>query len=198
MNLNSLKLFAAAAFLSLTVFAPASTAAVFTDTLNYGSGTTVTETLFNFNAGPSWTHDINDNLGGYDLGSVTLLDATLTVTFSGTAGNRTFGFIPNPELWSIDELGFLNAVNNSSTDTQSFTFGALSLANLQSGGFFTAVPREWTLDLQDLVDNDRFRLISSTLSGNYIPHSPEPATFVLLGSGLLLGALVRRRNKVSI
>lgn len=198
MQLKSFKLFAAAFLLSIASFAPASNAAVFTDTLNYGSGTTITETLFNFNAGPSWTHDINDNLGGYDLGSVTLLDATLTVTFSGTAGNRTFGLIPNPELWSIDELGFLNAVNNNNTAVQSFTFGALSLANLQAGGFFTAVPREWTLDLQDIIDNDRFRLISSTLSGNYIPHSPEPATFVLLGSGLLLGAFVRRQKKVSI
>ena len=194
MNPLSFKKLFLALSLAVLAYTPAGSAAVFTDTLNYGSGITITETLFNFNAGPSWTHDINDNLGGYNFSNVTLLDATLTVTFSGTAGNRTFNIIPNPELWSIDGLGFLNPVNNNATASQSFAFTAPTLADLQADGLFTATPREWSLDLQDLIDKDRFKLISSTLSGHYIPHAPEPASFVLLGMGLALGGLLKRKK----
>ncbi len=194
METLSFKKFFLALSLAAFTYVPAGNAAVFTDTLNYGSGITITETLFNFNAGPSWTHDINDNLGGYNFSNVTLLDATLTVTFSGTAGNRTFNIIPNPELWSIDGLGSLNAVNNIATATQGFSFTAPTLADLQADGLFTATPREWSLDVQDLIDRDRFKLISSTLSGHYIPHSPEPTSFLLLGMGLALGGFLKRKK----
>lgn len=193
------RFFAVIAVTAALFTAPSAQAAVFIDNLDFGSGQTITETLFNFNASPSWTHNIHDNLSGSPLSSVTLLDATLTITFSGTAGNRTFGIIPNPESWSIDELGFLNAANNSTTVTQSFTFDALDLANLQLSGIFTAVPREWSLNALDIVDRDRFILRSSTLSGSYalktIPSAPEPASFLLIGSGLALGAFLRRRRQ---
>lgn len=187
-------------------------ALTFSETLNFNQ--TVTEIYGTNQANFSWQHDINDNLGD-PLSDITLTDALLTLRFRNTAGANIninlgpFGTISifDPEDWYVSGpgglLGALDETGNTNIN-QGFNLDPVNLAALQVAGLFQVTPTEETFNVvRDLAQLDSFRLVSSTLSGNYIlnavsvPSSPEPATMFLFGTGLGIAALKKRRKKIS-
>ncbi len=166
-------------------FTQSAHAVIFTDlltfntTISYGSSQTT---------GASWIHDITDNIGGNSIGSITLIDATLTINHDDTGMNLT------AENWTVDGLGTLVSDNNPNTSV--FNFNLAALADLQADGLFTVALTESTSGA------DNFILLNSTLSGNYRinnanpnpngPTVPEPMTSSLVGFGIGVSALVRR------
>lgn len=160
-------------------------ALVFSDTIDFvgNFAPTYGYTFFRVfdNAGFSWTHNINDNLGGNSIGGVTLLNAVLQVTFANTNDGG--------ERWGLSGLGPLVTAFGNAPNVLLFNLNPAQLADLTADGLFSIKPFETT------GGRDVFRLIDATLSGNFLPpHSPEPATLFLLTSGLGLGFL--RRKKV--
>lgn len=150
---------------------------IFNTTVSYGSSQTT---------GASWIHDITDNIGGNSIGSITIVDATLTISHDNT------GVGAPSELWTVDGLG--NLVSDNNPNSSVFNFNLVALADLQADGLFTVALTESTSGA------DSFDLFTSTLSGNYSinnlnqnsPSVPEPMTSSLVGFGIGVSAFIRR------
>ncbi|GEM_PF-4812171 len=173
--------------IAVPFFASDAQALIFSDTLNFVGDIAPTYGYSYFrvfdNAGFSWLHDINDNLSGHSIADVILQSAVLNVTFANTNDDPQ-------EHWQLTGLGPLVTALGNAPNIQLFN---INLADL-GDGLFTVIPFETTNSL------DRFRLISSTLSGTFDlrsnPAIPEPTTLLLMVS--VLGAGFLRRTKAAV
>ena len=163
-------------------------ALMFTDSVNFATNqapSTLVSYGTNQSSGFSWQHDIRDNLNGNSIGSISILDAVLSVTYSST--NLS-------ESWTLDGFGdLLSTFNNAVTN---FALGKIKLDDLQTDGLLNVPVIESTSGA------DSFRIFNATLSGNYSVKEnrvattvPEPSEFFLVVAGLGMLRLIKMRKQ---
>jgi len=155
-------------------------AAPFTDTIDWNPNIT-------FNDNFTYTHNLNLNPPGLSIQS-----ATLAITHYGNDNYSMYGF---GEVWYAygEDHIYIGKLGDSGHSWRTDSFN-LSQAILD--GIMGSNP--WSLEVrlrEDTSGSDYLTLDKSVLSGEYDPvPTPEPATMILLSSGVA-GMILNRRRK---